>query len=424
MRTRILALLACGLAGLTLTAPAADWPQWRGPNRNGISEETGLLREWPKDGPKLVWKTTDVLGGYSTPSVVGDRIYTIGSKGQDEFAIAVGVKDGKEVWKTRVGPVGKNTGPQYPGSRSTPTVEGERVYCLGSDGDLVCLTADKGDVVWKKSYRKDFGGQPNNWAYAESPLIDGDVLVCTPGGTSATLAALSKKTGEVIWKSPLKKIDRAANASVIVAEAGGRKQYVAFVGLGLEAAGTGGVVGVDAKTGAELWRYTKTSDQAANIMTPVFHDGSVFNAAVRVGTALLKLKPEGDGVKAEEVYFERGLRFGSGAVVVVGGHLYGVSDQGRQAQLVCIDFATGKTKWQSRSVGPASIIYADGLLFLRGEAGEVALVEASPEGYKEKGRFRQPDRAKETAWQHPVLSDGKLYIRDQNVLLCYDVKGK
>jgi outer membrane protein assembly factor BamB len=426
MRTRLLAALALALAALTLTAPAADWPQWRGPKRDGISAETGLLKEWPKDGPALVWKSSDVLGGYSTPSVVGDRIYTIGNKDQDEFGIALGVKDGKEVWKTRIGAVGKNTGPNYPGSRATPAVDGDHVYCLGSDGDLVCLTAAKGEVVWKKSYRKDFGGAPNKWAYSESPLVDADVLVCTPGGTSATLLALNKKSGEVIWKSPLKKIDKAANASVIAATVGGKKLYVAFVGEGVDAKGTGGVVGVDAKTGAELWRYTKTSDADANIMTPLFHDDAVFNAASRVGSALLKLKADGDGVKAEEVYFNPNLRFGSGGVVVVDGHLYGVSGFGPQAQLTCIEFATGKVKWQNKSVGPASIVYADGLLFLRGEETEIALAEASPEGYREKGRFKQPDRARgnQKAWQHPVLSNGKMYVRDQNVLLCYDVKGK
>lgn len=420
MRMRLLALLVCGLAGLTLTAAAADWPQWRGPKRNGISEETGLLREWPKGGPKLLWKTADVLGGFSTPSVVGDRIYTIGSKGQDEFAIALGVKDGKEVWKTRVGAVGKNTGPNYPGSRGTPTVDGERVYCLGSDGDLVCLTAAKGEVVWKKSYRDDFGGRPSDWAYAESPLVDGDLLICTPGGTSAAMVALDKKTGAVVRKSALSDVEVAGFASPVVIEGGGKKQYVQFIGRGKK----GGVVGVDAKTGAELWRYTRTSDEAANIMTPVVQDGAVFNSAVRVGTALLRLTPQGDGVKAEEVYFDAKLRFGSGNVVVVGGHLYGASGYGAQAQLLCIDFATGKTKWQNKCVGPASIVCADGLLFVRGEQGEVALVEASPEGYREKGRFKQPDRSATPAWQHPVLADGKLYIRDQNVLRCYDVKAK
>lgn len=415
MRTRLFALLAGGLAGLTLTATAADWPQWRGPKRNGISEETGLLKEWPNGGPTLVWKSTDVLGGYSTPSVAGGRIFTIGNKDQDEFAVALGVKDGKEVWKTRLGAVGKNTGPQYPGSRATPTVDGQLVYCLGSNGDLVCLSADKGDVVWKKNYQSDFGGKPSDWAYAESPLVDGDRLICTPGGTSASMVALHKKTGAVIWKSVLRGVEVAGFSSPVVVEGGGRKQYVQFTGRGTK----GGVVGVDAKTGAELWRYARISDQAANIMTPVAQDGAVFNSAVRVGTALLKLEPAGDGVKAEEVYFDTKLRFGSGSVVVVGGHLYGASGN----QLTCIDFATGKTRWQNRCVGAASILCADGLLFVRGEGGEVALVEASPEAYKEKGRFKQPDRSDTPAWQHPVLSDGKLYIRDQNVLLCYDVKG-
>src|SRR5437868_3268118 len=240
--------------GLLLILPALpghvrgdDWPQWRGPERTGLSRETGLLKEWPKDGPELLWKRKDIGGGYSTPAVVGDRIYLMVDRQGKEFTLALSVTDGADVWATSVGKVGPNQGPQYPGARSTPTVDGERIYVLGSDGDLACLDKETGKLVWSRSLRKQFGGKPGMWAYAESVLIDGDTLVCTPGGKDATLAGLNKKDGETIWKCPVPGGDAAGYASVIIADVGGVRQYVQFV--------ANGVVGVDARTGKFLWRY-------------------------------------------------------------------------------------------------------------------------------------------------------------------------
>jgi len=227
MKLRLLLLFSLGSLALTL---AADWPQWRGPQRDGISKETGLLQQWPKEGPKLVWQVKDIGFGYSTPAVVGDHLYLLSNKGSsDEFVQALSVKDGKQVWSTRLGKVGPNRGPQYPGSRSTPTVERDVLYALGSDGDLACVETAKGKVRWRKNLRSDFGGQPGAWAYSESPLIDGDVLVCTPGGSTATMVALNKKNGEVLWKSPFSDGDQAGYASAIVVEAAGVKQYVQFL---------------------------------------------------------------------------------------------------------------------------------------------------------------------------------------------------
>src|SRR5688572_7663082 len=199
---RLLALTLFALAAFSLMA--ADWPQWRGPERNGVSQETGLLKEWPQGGPKLLWQVKDLGEGYSTPAVVGDRLYLISNRGMDnEFVQALGAADGKQVWETKIGKVGPNEGPQYPGARSTPTVDGEVLFALGSDGDLVCLETSSGKPRWQKNLRRDFGGQPGNWAYAESPLVDGNVLVCTPGGSEATIVALDKTSGELIWKAPL-----------------------------------------------------------------------------------------------------------------------------------------------------------------------------------------------------------------------------
>ncbi len=218
-----LAILGVVLSGSLLRA--ADWPQWRGPERNGVSQETGLLKDWPADGPKLVWQAIDIGSGYSTPAVVGDRIYLISNKGmEDEYVQALSATDGKEVWRSRIGNVGVNKGPQYPGSRSTPTVDGKLIFALGSDGDLTCLDTVDGKVRWQKNLRTDFGGQPGNWAYAESPLVDGGTLVCTPGGADATIVALNKQTGEGIWKTALPEGDQAAYASAIVVNAAGVKQ--------------------------------------------------------------------------------------------------------------------------------------------------------------------------------------------------------
>src|SRR5690349_10385688 len=227
----------------TSSVLAEDWPQWRGPNRDGISQEKGLLKEWPKDGPKLVWQVKDIGAGFSAPAVVGDRIYVLANQGLDnEFVEALSVSDGKKIWSATIGKVGNpDQQPNYPAARSTPTVDGTMVYALGSDGDLACLDAATGKVHWHKNLQTDFGGKPGNWAYAESPLIDGDVLVCTPGGSKATLAALNKKTGDVVWKSAVPGGDPAAYSSIIIAQTDGIKQYVQLLDKGL--------VGVAAKDG-------------------------------------------------------------------------------------------------------------------------------------------------------------------------------
>lgn len=401
------------LGSVSLTA-AADWPQWRGPNRDGISSETGLLQEWPPNGPKLLWQVNDLGDGYSTPAVVGERIYVITNKGiEDERVQALSVADGKDIWSTRIGRVGKNDGPQYPGSRSTPTVVGDSLYALGSDGDLVCLETESGKERWRKNLRSDFGGRPGKWAYAESPLIDGGVLVCTPGGTNATLVALQKKTGEVIWKSALPEGDQAAYASIIPVEVGGVKQYVQFLEKGL--------VGVDAKSGSYLWRYEKTAHGSpANIPTPVAGGSFVYSSTGRGGGGLVELKASGNAVAAEQVYFVAQLPTSIGGSVLRDGHLYGTNTKG----LMCVDFATGDVKWQEPGVGAGSVCYADGRLYVHGENGQVALVEATGEGYREKGKFSppdQPDRGRGKAWTYPVVSNGRLYIRDLGRLWCYEV---
>jgi outer membrane protein assembly factor BamB len=409
------ALAATLLSSFTPRASlATDWPQWRGPNRDGISEEKGLLKEWPKDGPKLVWQIKDIGAGFSTPAIVGDRIYVMANEGNNnEFVEALSVSDGKKIWSTTIGKVG-NPGqqPAYPAARSTPTVDGDTIYALGSDGDLVCVGAAGGKLRWKKNLRTDFGGVPGRWAYSESPLVDGDTLVSTPGGSTAVVA-LNKKSGDVIWKATVPGDEPAAYASAMVIKSGGVRQYVQMLEKGL--------VGLDAKTGKVLWRANKTvSKFGATIPTPVVYDSRVYSAGSGSGGALVQLKA-GDGkVEAEQVYFSPKLPTAIGGAVKVGDLLFGTG-----TGLVCSDFATGEIKWEDRALGAASICFADGNLYLHGENGEVALVAAVADGYHEKGRFKpsdQPNRGSAKAWAYPVVANGKLYIRDTGTLWCYDVK--
>jgi len=409
------------LLAFAVAAPvgAADWAQWRGPNRNGVSAETGLLKEWPKDGPKLVWQATDLGNGYGAVAVAGDRIYLTTNQGTDnEYVAALGANDGKQLWTTKLGKVGPNQGPQYPAARSTPTVDGDRAYALGSDGDLVCVAAADGKEKWRKNVRKDFGGKPGMWAYSESPLVDGDVVVVTPGGPEATLVALNKQTGEVVWKAAVPGGDPSGYASVVVTEAAGTRQYVQFLGKG--------VVGVEAKTGKFLWRWDDTGKGPANMPTPVAADGYVYTGAARTGGGLVKITSAGGEVKAEKVYFERDTPFTLGGQVLVDGSLYGTNAN----SLVCIEFTTGKVRWAEKAVGPASLLYADGRLYAHEEkTGAVVLAEVSPEKFTEKGRFVPPGRPApvnrgEQAWAYPALADGRLYVREHGVLWCYDVKGK
>ncbi|HEX6960559.1 MAG TPA: PQQ-binding-like beta-propeller repeat protein [Lacipirellula sp.] len=400
----------------TALLEAANWPQWRGPNRNGISEETGLLTEWPEEGPKVLWQRDNLGGGFSTPAVVENRLYILGSSDLDnEFVQALDVdKNGEQIWQTRVGKVGEpDQRPPYPGARSTPTVDGERLYALGSDGDLLCLSAEDGETIWAKNLRTDFGGTPGEWAYSESPLVDGDVLVVTPGGSEATMAALDKTTGEPIWKAAVEGGDEAGYSSVVISNAGGVKQYVQFLGKG--------VAGVDAATGKVLWRYDRTAQGSpANIPTPLVHEDYIYTASGRGGGALIKLNKTNEGFVVEEMYHDSKFPKAIGGTVLVDGHIYGTSSD----SLMCLELVSGDIKWRDRALGAASICVAQDQLYLHGENGEIALVDATPEEYREQGRFTPPgapDRGGSKAWAYPVVADGKLFIYDTGTLWCFDI---
>jgi outer membrane protein assembly factor BamB len=405
---------------------ADDWAQWQGPDRNSTSRERGLLKEWPKDGPPLAWKVKGVGGGDSAPSIAAGRIFGMSNRGADEVVWALSENDGKEVWVARLGPAfNQKDWPQgREGPACTPTVDGELLYVEGMAGNLVCLQAKDGGIIWQRSLQKDFGGSMPTWSFRESPLVDGTKVICTPGGEDATLAALDKSSGSTIWKSQVPGNPRAAYASAIAIDFGGQRQYVQLTGRAL--------VGVSASDGKFLWRYNRAANgPGINCTTPIYQDGLVFgSSAYGAGGGLVKLiKDANGGMSAEEVYFSKKMQNHHGGVVVVDGALYGANGGNEGGALVCLDFKTGNVLWDERDdpdhrAPKGSVVLADGRLYYRTEKGTLLLIEPNRKEYVERGRFQQPDRSPQPAWSHPVIANGKLYVRDQDTLYCYDVKAK
>ncbi len=653
----MLGALCCTI--LLSCARADDWPQWQGPDRNAISKETGLLKEWPKEGPPLAWKTTELGGGDSAPSVAAGRLYGMSNRGEDEVVWALSEKEGKEIWVTRLGAAVQQGMPQSKeGPACTPTVDGDRLYVLGMGGSLACLQVADGKVVWQFNLVTDFGGIVPTWSYRESPLIDGEKLICTPGGEGALLVALDKLTGKTIWKSRMPAGTADANAAPtgpaaaggpggsgvrtgaggpgagsatvsgtkdpalfqsehfrmrafsgrlpngkylarlyfaetyegitgpgqrvfsfnvqgkefkdfdVWTKAGGpRRAYIETVpveitngefriaftqqvenpaikaievipqseasgatssaaslrvkagmsapftdssgqvwqpdsgfdggmaspgtfampgsqgvlaggdrgapaggqggfgggGRGGQGGGRGGfggarsgaayasviaidfagqrqyvqltanaLIGVAAADGKFLWRYDRPANRMGiNCSTPLYHEGMVFAAsAYGAGGGLVKLSKTADGgIKAEEVWFSRNIENHHGGVVLVDGCLYGSNGGNGGGYLVGLNFQTGEVRWNERDpdkrrVPKGSVTAADGRLYYRTEDGTMILIEPSRKEYLERGRFEQPNRSRPPAWAHPVIANGRLYIRDQDVLFCYDVKGQ
>ncbi len=434
--------LAIGCSGLS--AFAADWPQWQGPDRNAVSTETGLLQEWPAGGPPLAWKINGIGGGYSAPSVAKGRIFGMSSRGDDEVVWSISETDGKELWATRLGPALTEGMPQgKEGAGSTPTVDGERIYILGLSGDVACLQVADGKILWRKNLVTDFGGVLPTWRYNESPLVDGNNVIVTPGGEEATLVALDKMTGETIWKALLPKPvasdsenpgqgrrggrpgmrdSGAAYSSAIAIDFEGQRQYVQFTSKAL--------AGFAAADGKFLWRYDQPANRAGiNCSTPIYMDGKIFAAsAYGSGGGLAKLSADGNGgIKADEVWFSKDMENHHGGMLVIDGALYGSNGGNGGGYLVCLDFKTGDVLWNEkdpdkRRVKKGSVVQADGRIYYRTEEGEVLLIEPSRMDYIERGRFEQPDRTNQPAWTHPIVANGRLYIRDQDTLYCYDVK--
>jgi outer membrane protein assembly factor BamB len=422
-------LLAVILAALAAPAVhAADWPQWRGPNRDGVSVETGLLKDWPKDGPKLAWKANIDGVGYGSPVIVGEKLFITAAEdadeGQKEFAICLNAKTGERVWKVELpnGDGGYLTG-WGSGPRSSPTADGDAVYVLGARGDLFLLKAADGAKVWSVNLKKDFGGNIPDWGYSESVLIDGDNLICKPGGGKGTMLALEKATGKKVWQSA-ELTDSAGYASIAPADIGGVRQYITQT--------QSAAVGVRAKDGKLLWRQNSLKRAVAVIPTPVVHDGhAFFTAGYGAGCELFKLSSKDGLTTAEKVYSPNKVLVNQhGGVVRIGDYVYGHTDNGNK--WVCIEYKTDAADpvWDSKALDKGSLIAADGHLYCYGQSkGTCVLVEASPEKWKEKGRFDIPEKSKSprrsgAIWAHPVVANGKLYLRDHELLFCYDVAAK
>jgi outer membrane protein assembly factor BamB len=539
-----------------------DWPQWQGPERNAVSKETGLLQEWPKEGPHLAWKSKGLGGGDSAPAVAAGRIYGMSHRGADEFVWALSEKDGKEIWAVRIAPAHAQNFPQSKeGPSCTPTLDGDRLYVIGLAGNLACLQASAGKVVWQRNLVADFGGRSPMWSFRESPLVDGEKVICTPGGAETTIVALNKLTGETLWKSfvpdragggpaqnrgpggggpsvmqndpvlstldkdrnkeisadeiaaaptalraldknqdgkisedeasppredggsqrprrgpgimrmmkansaldadesgtideaeiknaaaALRKLDTngdgklmeeeagmkfmgpqntgAAYASAIAIDFGGQRQYVQFLATT--------VAGFAAADGKLLWRYDKPANgMRLNISTPIYHDGHVFAAsAYGAGGGLTRLNKSADGeITAEEVWFSKSMENHHGGVILHDGALFGANGGNGGGYLACLDFKTGEVLWNERDsdkrrVTKGSVAFADGRIYYRTEEGPIVLIEPSRKEFLARGRFVQPERTDKPAWAHPVIANGKLYIRDQDTLFCYDVKPK
>lgn len=561
----MLKILPCAvaIAAFVQTAFSAefDWPQWQGPARNAISKETGLLKQWAKDGPPLMWKAKALGGGDSTPSVANGKIFGMSHRGSDEMVWALNEKDGKEIWAVKTSAAPPQNWPQSKeGPSATPTVDGDRLYVMGLAGNLVCMQVGDGKIVWQRNLQADFGGRAPMWNFRESPLIDGDKVICTPGGEKATIVALNKLTGETLWQSAvpeksggsqppgfggnrpsamqtdpvlttldadqnkdistaeiiaaptaLLKLDKnqdgklaedevspqrgddggrqrprrgpgvmrmmkvnsaldadesgtidaaeiknavtalqkldvnrdgkltdeeagmksmsppntsAAYSSAIAIDFGGQRQYVQFLAQS--------VAGFSANDGKMLWRYDKPANgMRINITTPLYHDGHVFaTSAYGAGGGLAKLTKNASGeFAAEEVWFSKSMENHHGGVILHDGSLFGANGGNGGGYLAALDFKTGDVLWNEkdsdkRRVTKGSVAYADGRIYYRTEEGPMVLIEPSRKEYLERGRFDQPERTDKPAWAHPVVANGKLYIRDQDTLFCYDVKSK
>ncbi len=422
MSLRVVLALTFSLATPQLCR-AADWPQWRGPARDGRSNETGLSRNWDEQPPRLEWMVEGMGRGYASLSVVDGRLYTTGNFDDGQGVVCADAQTGRQIWRK----VLTDTVPKhgYEGSRCTPSIDGDRAYAVTSSGQIACLKTADGTVVWKRDFRQDWGGRMmSGWGYSESPLVDGDRVLCTPGGRDAMIVALDKLTGEEVWRAAVPDFNSdgkqgAGYSSIVVSHAAGVKQYVQLIGKG--------VIGIRAGDGKFLWGYDRVANTTANIPTPIVFDDYVFaSTGYNTGACLLQLLRDSEGVRAEEKYFLDGGTFQNhhGGMILLDGYVYAGHRHGNGFP-ICLAVETGDVVWggnvRPAGNGSAAITYADGRLIFRYQNGTVALIEATPEGYRLSGTLT-PEYQEDKSWSHPVVVDGKLYLREQDKLMCYDVR--
>ncbi len=411
---------------LAATTQGEDWLQWRGPHRANRSTETGLFDSWQAKGPKLSWIAEGLGGGYASVSVAGNRIYTTGNVSDSQSAVAIDATTGRVIWTQPITSGAPKHG--YGGSRTTPTIDGDRLYMVSSDGRIVCLKADDGSEVWGRDFKDWDGKMMSGWGFSESPLVDGNSVICTPGGDRGIVVALNKMSGEQVWAAVLKGDDvdaggpnlnqGAGYASPVISHGGGVKQYVQLVGRGL--------IGVRASDGKVLWRYSRVGNTTANIPTAIVDGDFVFTSTgYGTGSALLKLSADGGGVKANEVYWLEGreLQNKHGGMTLVDGYIYCGHGNG-DGKPICVEMATGEIAWgpeRAEGKGETSLVYADGHLVFRRQDGIIILAKATPERFDVVGTFKPAFQERES-WAHPVIAGGKLYLREQSKLMCYELK--
>jgi outer membrane protein assembly factor BamB len=385
-----------------------SWPQFHGPRRDNRSSETGLLRQWPAEGPRLLWRSAGMGHGFGTVSIAKNRIYVAGDVG-DKTVISALDLDGRILWQAENGPIW--TGAQ-PGSRGTPTIDRDRLYHLSAVGSLVCLDIRSGARIWGLNILEQFASQNITWALAESVLVDGDRVICSPGGRRTAIVALDKHSGRTIWESP-----SAGDLAGYASPSLGEYQAVRMI-FTLTAKA---VIAVNADTGALLWRFEHVTPMDENILRPIYHDGHVFVSSQKTGSVLLRLVADGAQISAEPVWRNTDLDNHHGGVVLVDGYVYG-SGRFNGNRWACLEWRTGRTAYLERGVGKGSLTYADGLLYTRGESGLMGLVRATPEGHQIISQFSPPQESDGPAWAHPVICGGRLYLRHSDLLYCYDVR--
>ena len=392
----------------TSSQTPAEWFQWRGPNRDGISAETGLLQDWPKSGPPQVWRIAGVGNGYSSFSTSAGRVYTLGARSGNEYVFAIDRATGKTVWETLNGRRYEND--RGDGPRSTPTVEGDRLYVLGGSGDLTCLESATGKKIWSINIVQKFGGVNPYWGYSESPLIVGDRILVNAGGRRASIVAVSKADGATLWQQHS---DGAGYSSPVLMRTGSLNQVIFFT--------ESHTLAVDPRDGRLLWSYSRANNGTANVATPIVRGTRVFvSSDYGTGGALLDVRAAGNLAAANEVYFTRDMRNHHASSVLVGDHLYGFSS----SILTALKFDTGVMAWRDRSVGKGSVIFADNRLYLYSEDGVIGLAEANPAAYREHGRFTLGQQSGLPTWSHPIIAGGLLIIRDQDSVYAYNVRAR
>ena len=407
------------MTGMSLEAQ--DWPQWRGPNREGVFKGANLNLDWTAKKPALLWTFRQAGAGFAAPTIVGTTLYCQGGADGSDFAFALDTQTGNVKWKQTLG--GLSVPERGDGPRGSVTVDGDRLYLIRGNGNLHCLSATEGKMLWQKDFEKEFGGKiMSRWGFSESPLIDGNHVICSPGGSQGTVIALDKNTGDVVWRTK-ELTDAASHSSPIIVVVNGIRQYVVLTAKN--------VTGIAAKDGRLLWKVPiegGAREVSAVIPTPVFFDDMVYvTNGYEVGCIGIKLTTDGDNVKAETIYKNRDISSQHGGVVLINGYIYGYTESRTWA---CQNLKTGEMAWSERNTvtGKGAILGVnDRLLLLDMQNGRSAVIAASPEGWKEFGSMDLPERTKivtqdNNVWTHPVVANDRFYIRDQDLLFCFNMK--